>query len=135
MFFSLLSTVLVNSGFCLVIGTAKLFAALFDQQALPFASCCELVTEVKGSTAALQLCLCRPDLIAPFSELCWFSHTSHKAAVSEYSATFLLRIRNSRLQRRHPGFIPLLAKADHMDAWLTLNLCEVSFSDIQNVGQ
>lgn len=118
-----------------MIGTARLFTVLFEQQAFPFASCCELVTEVKGSTTALQLCLCRPDLIAPFSELCCFSHMSHKAAVSEYSTTFLSHIRSSPLQLSHLGFISLLTKTDQMDAWLTLNLCEVSFSDIQNMEQ
>lgn len=72
-----------------MIETARLVTMLLEQ-ALSFASYSELVTEVKGSTTVLQLCLYRPNLIAPFSELCYFSYTSLKAAFSEYSTMFLL---------------------------------------------
>lgn len=79
---------------------------LLEQQALSFALYCELVTEVKGSTTVLQLCLYRPDLVVPFSELCYFSHTSHKTAVSEYSTTFLLTYQEhpslAKASRFHP---------------------------------
>lgn len=80
---------------------------LLEQQALSFASYCKLVTEVKGGTTVLQLCLCRSDLIAPFSELCYFSHTSHKTAVSEYSTVFLLTYQEQPSFAKASGFHPI----------------------------
>lgn len=42
----------------LVIRTVRLVTVPLEQQALFFASYCELAKEVKGSTTVLQLCLC-----------------------------------------------------------------------------
>lgn len=43
--------------------------------------------------------------------------------------------RNSPTLPTHPGFFPLLDKTDWMGAQLMLNLCEVSFPDIQHPEQ
>lgn len=90
------------------------------------------------SRAAPQYCSCVcADLISslPLVNSAIFLTRAIKLLFLNIQRCSCLRIGNSPPPPRHPGFFPLLAKTDRMDAQLTLNLCEVSFSDIQHPEQ
>lgn len=94
-------------------------------------SCMHLVTEVKGSTTVLQLCLCGLNLVVAFNELSYFSHWTIRLLFLNIQQCSCSRIRNSTPLTGLPGFASLLTKADWMDAYWVLILREVSFSDLQ----
>lgn len=71
-----------------------------------------LVTEVKGSTTVLQLCLCGLNLVVAFNELSYFSHWTIRLLFLNIQQCSCSRIRNSTPLTGLPGFASLLTKTD-----------------------